>query len=111
MVFSSHLFVYYFLPLALLVYYLASVVGLPIWMRLSMHIGKHRAFIVSIVWFSIWASMIPFIPAGWFSVFLVIMVFSDEAVQNRIVHTQRDMQENELGIVRLAQGRSESYGF
>lgn len=67
-------------PIYLLVYYLASVLGLPLWMRLSSRIGKHRAFIVAIIWFSIWASFIPFIPAGWFNVFLVIMVFKGSAV-------------------------------
>ena len=67
-------------PVYLLVYYLASVLGLPIWMRLSTRWGKHRTFIVSIVWFSVWASMIPFVPAGWFGVFLIIMVFKGSAV-------------------------------
>ena len=67
-------------PIYLLVYYLASVLGLPIWMRLSNRIGKHRAYIVSIIWFAIWASFIPFIPAGWFSVFLIVMVFKGSAV-------------------------------
>ncbi len=67
-------------PIYLLVYYMASVLGLPIWMRLSGKIGKHRAYIVSIVWFSLWASCIPFIPAGWFSLFLVVMVLKGSAV-------------------------------
>lgn len=67
-------------PIYLLVYYLASVLGLPLWMRLSSRIGKHRAFIVAIIWFSIWASFIPFIPSGYFELFLVIMVFKGSAV-------------------------------
>ena len=67
-------------PIYLLVYYLASVVGLPLWMRLSSRIGKHRSFIVAIIWFSIWASFIPFVPAGYFEVFLIIMVFKGSAV-------------------------------
>ena len=67
-------------PIYLLVYYLASVLGLPIWMRLSEKIGKHSAYIVSIIWFVFWASLIPFIPAGWFSVFLIVMVFKGSAV-------------------------------
>ncbi len=67
-------------PIYLLVYYMASVLGLPLWMRLSARIGKHRAYIVAIFWFSIWASFIPFIPSGWFSVFLIVMVFKGSAV-------------------------------
>jgi GPH family glycoside/pentoside/hexuronide:cation symporter len=67
-------------PIYLLVYYLASVLGLPLWMRLSKRIGKHRAFTTAIIWFVFWASFIPFIPAGWFSVFLIVMAFKGSAV-------------------------------
>ena len=58
----------------LLVYYMASVLGLFFWMWLAKKIGKHRAFIVLVIWYSIWASFIPFVPEGWFGVFLFIMV-------------------------------------
>ena len=61
-------------PIYLLVYYLASVLRLPLWMLLSNRIGKHRAFIVAVIWYSFWASFISFVPAGWFDVFLFIMV-------------------------------------
>ena len=59
--------------LYLLVYYLAATLGLFFWMWLAGKIGKHRAFIVLVIWYSVWASFIPFIPAGWFGVFLIIM--------------------------------------
>ncbi|MCZ6888796.1 MAG: MFS transporter [Gammaproteobacteria bacterium] len=58
----------------LLVYYMAAVLGLFFWMWLAKKIGKHRAFIALIIWYSIWASFIPFIPQGWFGVFLFIMI-------------------------------------
>lgn len=58
----------------LLVYYTASVVGLFGWMALARRIGKHRGFIVVVIWYSIWAAFIPFVPEGWFGVFLFIMV-------------------------------------
>ncbi len=67
-------------PIYLLVYYVSSVAGLPIWMRLANRYGKHRAFIGAIIWFSIFASFIPFIPPGYFSLFLVVMVFKGSAV-------------------------------
>ncbi len=67
-------------PIYLLVYYLSSIVGLPIWMKLASRIGKHKAFIVSIIWFAFWASWIPFIPAGEFGLFLVIMCFKGSSV-------------------------------
>lgn len=57
----------------LLVYYLASTLGLFFWMWFAKKIGKHRAFITLVIWYSIWASFIPFIPAGYFGVFLFIM--------------------------------------
>ena len=53
-------------PIYLLVYYLSSIAGLPIWMKLASKLGKHRAFMISIIWFAFWASWIPFIPAGEF---------------------------------------------
>ncbi|HIG44136.1 MAG: MFS transporter [bacterium] len=58
----------------LLVYYLASVIGLFVWTALARKIGKHRAFIVVVIWYSVWASFIPFIPEGQFALFLFIMV-------------------------------------
>jgi GPH family glycoside/pentoside/hexuronide:cation symporter len=67
-------------PIYLLVYYLSSVLGLPIWTRLANRIGKHRAFIIAVIWFAFWASWIPFIPAGQFGLFLVIMCFKGSAV-------------------------------
>lgn len=67
-------------PLYLLVYYLASVAGVPVWRRISDRIGKHRTYIAAILWYSFWASFIPFIPPGYFELFLVIMVFKGSAV-------------------------------
>ncbi|MBM30389.1 MAG: hypothetical protein CMD77_05695 [Gammaproteobacteria bacterium] len=57
----------------LLVYYVASTLGLFFWMWLANRIGKHRTFIVLVIWYSVWASFIPFIPPGYFGVFLIIM--------------------------------------
>jgi GPH family glycoside/pentoside/hexuronide:cation symporter len=67
-------------PIYLLVYYLSSIAGLPLWMRLASRIGKHKAFMVSIMWFAFWASWIPFIPQGEFGLFLVIMCFKGSSV-------------------------------
>jgi Na+/melibiose symporter-like transporter len=67
-------------PIYLLVYYLSSVAGLPIWMKIAKRLGKHRTFIISILWFAFWASWIPFIPAGEFGLFLVIMCFKGSSV-------------------------------
>ncbi len=58
----------------LLVYYAASVIGLFVWTAVAERIGKHKAFIVVVIWYSVFASFIPFIPEGMFAVFLFIMV-------------------------------------
>jgi Na+/melibiose symporter-like transporter len=57
----------------LLVYYVASVIGLFGWMAVAKKVGKHRAFIIVIVWYSVWAAFIPFVPEGMFGLFLFIM--------------------------------------
>ena len=67
-------------PIYLLVYYASSVIGLPVWTALSKRIGKHRAYIAALIWFAIWASMIPFIPAGMFGVFLIVMGLKGSSV-------------------------------
>lgn len=67
-------------PIYLLVYYLSSIAGLPLWMKLASRVGKHKAFIVSIMWFAFWASWIPFIPQGQFGLFLIIMCFKGSSV-------------------------------
>jgi len=69
-------------PVYLLVYYASSVIGLPIWTRLSAvpAMGKHRAYIAALIWFSIWACCIPLIPAGEFGLFLIVMCLKGSAV-------------------------------
>lgn len=60
-------------PIYVLVYYTASVIGVSPWMRLSKRFGKHRTFMGCIAWYSVWASVLPFVPAGEFGLFLVVM--------------------------------------
>ncbi|MFT7651325.1 MAG: GPH family glycoside/pentoside/hexuronide:cation symporter [Limisphaerales bacterium] len=67
-------------PIYLLVYYASSVAGLPLWTMLSKRVGKHRAYIYALFWFAFWACWIPFIPAGMFGLFLVVMCFKGSAV-------------------------------
>ncbi len=67
-------------PIYLLVYYASSVLGLPLWTKLSNRIGKHRAYRIAIFWFAFWASWIPFIPSGMFGFFLIIMCFKGSAI-------------------------------
>ncbi|MEJ2086916.1 MAG: MFS transporter [Gammaproteobacteria bacterium] len=67
-------------PIYLLVYYASSVAGLPVWTRLSTRIGKHRAYIAALIWFAFWASWIPFIPAGQFGLFLIVMCLKGSTI-------------------------------
>jgi Na+/melibiose symporter-like transporter len=60
-------------PIYVLVYYTASVIGVSPWMRVSRRIGKHKTFIGCVVWYSIWAACLPFVPEGEFGLFLVVM--------------------------------------
>jgi Na+/melibiose symporter-like transporter len=60
-------------PIYVLVYYTASVIGVSPWMRVSKRFGKHKTFMGCIAWYSVWASVLPFVPAGEFGLFLVVM--------------------------------------
>ena len=64
----------------LVTYYLSSVLGVPIWRRLGDRLGKHKAFMISIGWFALWASFVPFIPAGYLPLFLGVMCLKGSAI-------------------------------
>ena len=67
-------------PIFLLVYYSASVFGVAPWTKLSQRIGKHRTIMIGMVWYAIWSSIIPFIPSGEFTVFLIVMCFKGSVI-------------------------------
>jgi len=53
-------------------YFVCQVAALPLWMALSRRIGKHRATMVAIGWYSLWSLFIPLIavaPEAWFASF------------------------------------------
>ena len=68
-------------------YFVCQVAALPLWMRLSRRIGKHRATMVAIGWYSLWSLFIPLIaiaPGEWFTAFEIPRLagwFSDELGQ------------------------------
>ena len=67
-------------PIFLLCYYGSCVLGLPLWIKLSRRVGKGKALAYCFLYYGICASAIPFIPAGEFGVFLVVMCFKGSAV-------------------------------
>ena len=62
-------------PIYVLVYYTASVIGVSPWMRVSRRLGKHRTFVWCVVWYSVFATILPFVPEGEFGMFLIVMAF------------------------------------
>lgn len=55
-------------------YFISQLVAIPLWFKLSRRIGKHRATMVAIGWYSLWSCFIPLItiaPAVWFDAFQV----------------------------------------
>jgi len=55
-------------------YFISQIVAIPLWFKLSRRIGKHRATMVAIGWYSLWSCCIPLIaiaPAEWFTPFAI----------------------------------------
>ncbi len=67
-------------PVYVLVYYTASVIGVSPWMAVCRRLGKHRTFIACVVWYSIWACCLPFVPEGNFGLFLFVMTLKGFSV-------------------------------
>lgn len=64
----------------ILTYYLASTFAIPIWLRISTRIGKHRTVVLGIIWLSLWSSFIPLLGPGDFWIFFVLMLLKGSAV-------------------------------
>jgi GPH family glycoside/pentoside/hexuronide:cation symporter len=63
-----------------LIYYLSSSAAIPIWLRISDRIGKHRTVVLGIVWLSIWSAPIPLLGPDDFWIFVFLMVLKGSAV-------------------------------
>lgn len=66
--------------LFIFVYYLATTLGVPIWLRISDRIGKHRTVVVAILWLSLWSAPIPLLAPGDFYLFLFLMVMKGSSI-------------------------------
>lgn len=60
----------------LFVYFLAGVAAVPLWLRLSYRIGKHRAWVASMLWASVVFAFVPFLGAGDVALFFAVCVLS-----------------------------------
>ena len=55
-------------------YYLSTVLAIPIWLKLSRRIGKHKTVLAAVFWFCFWATFVPVIavtPYSWYEPFEV----------------------------------------
>jgi glycoside/pentoside/hexuronide:cation symporter, GPH family len=66
--------------LLLLLYFLAGIAGIPLWLRLSRKIGKHRAWSAAMLWACLAFVWVPLLGAGDFWPFLVICLLSGLAL-------------------------------
>ena len=60
-------------------YFISQIAAIPIWFALSRRIGKHRATMVAIGWYSFWACFVPIIavlPDPWFDAFEIPVLLS-----------------------------------
>jgi len=60
-------------------YFISQIIAIPVWFALSRRIGKHRATMVAIGWYSVWACFIPLIaisPDDWFNSFEIPVLLS-----------------------------------
>lgn len=60
----------------LLLYFVAGIVGIPIWLRISKAIGKHRAWAAAMLWASAMFVWAPFLGEGDLWPFVLICAFS-----------------------------------
>jgi GPH family glycoside/pentoside/hexuronide:cation symporter len=63
-----------------LVYYLSSTAAIPIWLRISYRLGKHKTVVLGIIWLSIWSAPIPLLGPGDFGVFFFLMIMKGSSI-------------------------------
>lgn len=60
-------------------YFISQIAALPLWLKLSRRIGKHRTVMAAIGWYALWSLFIPAIaiaPQAWFELFEIPSVFA-----------------------------------
>ncbi|NNL84204.1 MAG: MFS transporter [Myxococcales bacterium] len=63
-----------------LAYYLSSTAAIPIWLRISDRLGKHRTVVLGIAWLSFWSAWIPLLGPGDYGLFFFLMVMKGSSV-------------------------------
>ena len=63
-----------------LVYYLSSTAAIPIWLKISDRIGKHKTVVLGIVWLSLWSAPIPLLGPGDYWIFFGLMILKGSSI-------------------------------
>lgn len=94
---AGTLFVFYFefvlgfereSNLLLFIYFIAGLLGVPIWMYISKLWGKHRGLQAALVWTAATTLLIPFMPAGNLPIVAVMMALAGSAQGGGILLTR-----------------------
>ncbi len=64
----------------LLLYFVAGILGIPVWLRISKVVGKHRAWAMAMLWASAMFVLVPFLGKGDLWPFVVICCLSGLAL-------------------------------
>jgi Na+/melibiose symporter-like transporter len=89
------------------VYYLATTLGVPIWLRISDRLGKHRTVVLAIVWLSIWSAPIPLLEPGDFYLFLFLMIMKGSSI-GALVFLPASMAADVIDVDTLQTGEQRS---
>jgi GPH family glycoside/pentoside/hexuronide:cation symporter len=63
-----------------LVYYLSSSLAIPIWLKISDRLGKHKTVVLGVIWLSIWSAPIPLLGPGDFGLFFFLMIMKGSSI-------------------------------
>jgi Na+/melibiose symporter-like transporter len=88
----------------ILVYYLSSSLAIPIWLRISDRLGKHRTVVLGILWLSLWSAPIPLIGPGDYWLFLFLMVMKGSSI-GALVFLPSSMAADIVDLDTLRTGR------
>ena len=67
-----------------LVYYVSSTLAIPIWLRISDRLGKHKTVVLGIIWLSLWSAPIPLLGPGDYWTFFFVMIMKGSSIGSLI---------------------------
>jgi Na+/melibiose symporter-like transporter len=94
----------------ILAYYLSSAVAIPVWLRISTRLGKHRTVVLGLLWLSLWSAFIPLLGPGDFWLFFALMLLKGSAI-GALVFLPASMAADivDLDILRTGEQRTGLY--